>query len=259
MKAPDLTPTLAPDVPRRWARPDFDPRVVRGISIDLDDTLWPIGPTIVGAEAALQSWLGEHAPAAARLSEQPGVRSRVRQAVQARWPERLHDLSFLRQASIEALLHESGEDPALAPQAFEVFFAARQQVTLFDDAAPALQRLAARYPVCTLSNGNADVHQVGIGQWFVGTVTAKALGVAKPDARVFAAACQTLRCEPAAVLHVGDDLQLDAVGALRAGLPCAWVHRDAEPVTALADWPVDETRPQLVVRDLWALCDALGV
>jgi HAD superfamily hydrolase (TIGR01549 family) len=240
-------------------RADFDPQGVRAISIDLDDTLWPIGPTIVGAEAALQSWLGEHAPAAARLALQSGVKSRVRQAVQARWPDRLHDLSFLRQASIEALLRESGEDPALAPLAFEVFFAARQQVRLFDDAAPALQRLAARYPVCTLSNGNADVKRVGIGQWFVGTVTAKALGVAKPDAQIFAAACQALGCEPAAVLHVGDDLQLDAVGALRAGLPCAWVHRDAEPVTALADWPVDETRPQLVVRDLWALCDALGV
>jgi len=259
MKALAPTPTLAPGAERCWTRADFDPRVVRAISIDLDDTLWPIGPTIVGAEAALQAWLGAHAPAAARLSEQPGVRSRVRQAVQARWPERLHDLSFLREASIEALLRESGEDPALAPNAFAVFFAARQQVSLFDDALPALQRLAARYPVCTLSNGNADVHRVGIGGCFVGTVTAKALGVAKPDARVFAAACQTLGCEPAAVLHVGDDLQLDAVGALRAGLPCAWVHRGAEPATALANWPAGEAQPQVVARDLLALCAALGV
>jgi FMN hydrolase / 5-amino-6-(5-phospho-D-ribitylamino)uracil phosphatase len=259
MKALAPTPTLAPGAAQCWMRADFDPRVVRAISIDLDDTLWPIGPTIVGAEAALQAWLGEYAPAAARLSEQPGVRTRLRQAVQARCPERLHDLSYLRQASIEALLREAGEDPTLAPSAFAVFFAARQQVTLFDDALPALQRLAARYPVCTLSNGNADVHRVGIGQCFVGTVTAKDLGVAKPDVRVFAAACQTLGCEPPAVLHVGDDLQLDAVGALRAGVPCAWVHRGADPAAALADWPSDEAQPQVVVRDLLALCAVLGV
>lgn len=259
MEALAPTPTLAPGAPRCWSRADFDPRVVRAISLDLDDTLWPIGPTIVGAEAALQAWLDAHAPAAARLALQDGVKARLRQAVQARWPDRLHDLSFLRQASIEALLREAGEDPALAPHAFEVFFAARQQVSLFDDALPALQRLAARYPLCTLSNGNADVHRVGIGPYFVGTVTAKDVGVAKPDARVFAAACQTLGCEPAAVLHVGDDLRLDAVGALRAGVPCAWVHRGAEPAAALADWPSGEALPPLVVSDLWALCDALGV
>ena len=30
---------------------------VKAITLDLDDTLWPIWPTIARAEAALQDWL----------------------------------------------------------------------------------------------------------------------------------------------------------------------------------------------------------
>ncbi len=38
---------------------------IRVVSLDLDDTLWPVAPTIAGAEAALRDWLVEHAPATA--------------------------------------------------------------------------------------------------------------------------------------------------------------------------------------------------
>ena len=42
---------------------------VRVIAFDLDDTLWPVRPVIMGAEKALNRWLGESIrewPAAAR-------------------------------------------------------------------------------------------------------------------------------------------------------------------------------------------------
>ena len=38
---------------------------IRAITIDLDDTLWPIWPIIARAEAALAAWMAEHAPATA--------------------------------------------------------------------------------------------------------------------------------------------------------------------------------------------------
>ena len=38
---------------------------IRAISLDLDDTLWPIWPTIAKAEATLLQWLGTHAPTTA--------------------------------------------------------------------------------------------------------------------------------------------------------------------------------------------------
>ena len=34
----------------------------QALTLDLDDTLWPIWPTIARAEQALQDWLRQHAP-----------------------------------------------------------------------------------------------------------------------------------------------------------------------------------------------------
>ena len=52
---------------------DLDLSRIRAITLDLDDTLWPVWPTIARAEAQLQSWLQQHAPAAHALAGQPGM------------------------------------------------------------------------------------------------------------------------------------------------------------------------------------------
>ncbi|KAB7534760.1 HAD family hydrolase, partial [Verminephrobacter sp. Larva24] len=58
---------------------------IRAISIDLDDTLWPIRPTIARAEAALLDWLGQHAPAtAAALADGQALRALGRQVLALR-------------------------------------------------------------------------------------------------------------------------------------------------------------------------------
>ena len=44
---------------------------IRAITLDLDDTLWPIWPTIARADQAMRDWLAERAPAAARLAAEP--------------------------------------------------------------------------------------------------------------------------------------------------------------------------------------------
>ncbi len=65
---------------------------------------------------------------------------------------------------------------------------------------------------------------------------------------------------PAEVLHVGDDPELDVIGAQRAGLRCAWLNRTPASWSALL--PPDPTEsgaiePDLIVRDLAELADAL--
>ena len=35
---------------------------IRTITLDLDDTLWPVSPVIMRAEQALYRWLQEHYP-----------------------------------------------------------------------------------------------------------------------------------------------------------------------------------------------------
>ncbi len=202
---------------------------IRAISLDLDDTLWPVWPIIARAEEVLQQWLAQHAPAAAALGQDREVLRQIRQQVQLDWSERGHDLAALRQEAIRRLLVQAGEPEDLAPDAFEVFHAERQRVELFDDAMPLLRHLAARYPLLAITNGTADVHRVGLGAWFRHAVNAPTLGCAKPDPGIYHHAAQLAGLAPHQVLHIGDDAHLDAWGARQAGMACVWLNRHGKP------------------------------
>lgn len=224
---------------------------VRAISLDLDDTLWPIWPTIDRAEAVLHAWLALHAPATAALFANAEALREIRVQVGHDRPDLKHDLSALRLESIRRALSRAGDDPALAEPAFDEFFAERQRVTLFPDARPALEMLAARYPLVSLSNGNADLALIGLAPLFKAQVSALALGVAKPDARMFLAAADAVGVQPHEVLHVGDDVLMDVLGARDAGMQTVWVNRTE------ALWPHPQ-EPDLEVATLTELCEALG-
>lgn len=220
--------------------------------MDLDDTLWPIWPTIAQAELRLQEWLALQAPATATLFSSPQQRHVLREQAERSWPQHHHDLSFQRREMIRLGLLACGDDPELAVPAFEVFFAARQQVQLFDDSLHALQRLSARWPVLALSNGNADVERVGIGRYFCGSVSARDAGVAKPDVRIFQAAADRLQLAPNQILHVGDDESLDVLGALAAGMQTAWINRSDKL------WSFGQ-QPEISVAGMDELCELLFV
>ncbi|QRF55261.1 MULTISPECIES: HAD family hydrolase [Variovorax] len=241
--------TSDPTVPASSA--PLDLKRISAITLDLDDTLWPIWPTIERAEAVLHAWLLREAPKTAALLVTPGVLRELREATAKERSDLAHDLSALRRESIRTALRRAGEDPALADPAFDAFFAERQRVTLYDDALPALKWLSERYPLVAVSNGNADIHKTGVGRWFRTAFNARAFGSGKPHAPIFRAAAASVGLLPKDVLHVGDDAELDVVGALNAGMQAAWLVRDERP------W-VHGARPQLIVPNLHALCVALG-
>lgn len=231
---------------------------VRAISLDLDDTLWPIWPTIERAEQVLLQWLVQHAPATAAMCATPAALREIRAHMVQHRPDLQHDMSALRRESIRLALTRAGDDPALAEPAFEVFFEQRQRVDLFPDVLPALEFLARRYPLVSLSNGNADLQRVGLARFFRGAISAHAFGVPKPDPRIFHAAASLAGVAPEEVLHVGDDTVLDVLGAQGAGMQAAWANR----VEAI--WPHGGqdgqagALPELEFSSLSALCDALS-
>jgi len=225
----------------------FDIGRIKAITLDLDDTLWPIWPTIERAEKVLHDWLVDHAPMAAALFSSPLALRDIRDQLAASRPELKHDMSAVRRESIRLAMYRSGEDPLLADAAFDVFFAQRQRVTLYDDAMPALEFLSSRFPLVSVSNGNADVVRVGLGNFFRAAISAREFGVGKPDPRIFHAAAGALELDPEDVLHVGDDATLDALGAMNAGMQSAWLNRSDHP------WP-HEAQPQLTVSGLDELC-----
>ncbi|WP_404299625.1 HAD family hydrolase [Alicycliphilus denitrificans] len=224
---------------------------IRAITIDLDDTLWPVWPAITRAEAALAGWLAAHAPATAALFGDAQTLRAIRVRMNELRPELRHDLSALRRESIRLALTQAGDDPQLAEPAFEFFFAERQRVDLFEDALETLEFLSARYPVVAVSNGNADVQRIGIGRYFRASLSATRLGVAKPDARIFHAGARAAGVDSSEVLHVGDDALLDAQGALDAGMQAAWLN------TAGAAWPHEGAPPHATVPSLTVLCRLL--
>ena len=227
-------------------------KIVQAITLDLDDTLWPVWPTIERAEKALDAWLSDRAPMTAALFSNPVARDDIRAYVLRTRPELKHNFSAMRREAIRLALYRSKEDPLMAEEAFEVFFAERNRVTLFDDALLALEFLSSRFPVVALTNGNADVHRVGLGKYFAASVSAQDFGVGKPDPRIFHAAAGAVSVPVENVLHIGDDAALDVLGALNAGMQAAWLSRAGQ------QWEHDD-QPHLTVTDLTQLCDHLGL
>ncbi len=226
-------------------------KIVKAITLDLDDTLWPVWPAIERAEKALENWLSQHAPMTAALFANASVRDEIRTHVVRTRPELKHNLSAVRREAIRVALYRSKEDPLLADKGFDVFFAERNRVTLFDDAVLALEFLSARFPVVALSNGNADIHAIGIAPYFKASISAQDFGVGKPDARIFHAAAGAVDASPAQVLHIGDDPGLDVLGALNAGMQTVWLNRPADV------WKHDD-KPHLSVASLTQLCDYIA-
>lgn len=226
---------------------------VRAVSLDLDDTLWPIAPVIARAELELHAWFQHHAPATAALFDVATL-VQLRDAIAGEFPDRAHDFTWMRKLAIERALVAAGDDPALAEPAFECFFRWRQQVVLFSDALPALARIATRYPLIGLTNGNADWHSIGLSPYFNrGVLAAREFGQGKPHAAFFHEACKRLDLPPAQVLHGGDDWHLDVEGALDAGLQAVWLRHTELP-------PAKFSAPRRVAQadSLLALCDLLG-
>ena len=222
---------------------------LRAITLDLDDTLWPVAPAIARAEAALHAWLSTHAPAVASRYDVVALRG-LRDRVAAERPDWAHDFTQVRLHSIRLALGEAGADPVLADAAFAAFWAARNQLDLYEDVHPALTALASRFPLLALTNGNADLGLAGVAHYFTGVVSAREFGVGKPDGRIFAEACRRLGLAPGEVLHVGDDWALDVQGARGAGLHAAWLCR--QPA---APAPVQE--PAWVIAHLGELVERL--
>lgn len=211
------------------------PVPVRGVLFDVDDTL-------VDTRAAFAAALG--AVAARFLPDVPIERHPDVLAVWRRddgghfraYVRGETDFHGQRRARANAL-HAVFGGPVLDGAAYaewsDVFEATiHASWRPFDDVPGAVGRVAARgLRFGAVTNNDVAYQQrkltgAGLGRvrLLVGLDT---LGVGKPDARVFEEACRRLGTEPAETVFVGDELDVDAVGAARAGLVGVWLDRPA--------------------------------
>ncbi len=197
-------------------------RQIAAISLDLDDTLWPIAPTIVRAEARLHAWFETHFPEVALAYSITTMRA-LRERIWLENPALQHDFTATRMISLRAAMLPWGAVEADVQTAFEIFFDARHDVTLFPGTREALQRLAAHWPLIALTNGNADLSRIGLDRYFHAHIDARSFGAAKPDRGIFLAACSAAAAKPEHTLHIGDHPHQDVFGAMNAGMHAAWI------------------------------------
>lgn len=101
---------------------------------------------------------------------------------------------------------------------------------LFPDVLPVLDLLADGFRHAVLSNSSIHnqerkLRALGVRDRFEVVVCAVELGVSKPAAGAFHAACDALALEPGEVAYVGDEPDIDAGGAVAAGLMGIWLDR----------------------------------
>jgi len=228
------------------------PAEVRALCFDLDDTFWAVRPVLVRAEQRMSDFLQGRHPELARGYSSDAL-FEWRRALAAEVPARAHDMTWLRTEALRRWIVAQGHDPKIADHAFEVFIAARNEVELYPDVLPALRALGARYRLATLSNGNADVHRIGLGAHFSLCTNAERIGAPKPQAAAFHHVAHELGVEAHELLYVGDDPLLDVEGARAAGCRAAWLNRAARA------WPAElECHADFVVSDLVELVAQLS-
>lgn len=224
---------------------------ILALTLDLDDTLWPVLPALERADHAVDTWLQQHYPDVARAWPIAAMRE-LRARIATERLDLAHDFTTQRQLTLQHVFATCGISAAPVDALWEIYFAARNSVELYPESLPALERIAARWPLASLTNGNADLQRIGIHAHFAHHVCARDSGVAKPDPRIFQVAARQLGVAPDHILHVGDDPLMDIVGARDAGMRTAWINRCGEP------WPAElGAAPELDLRDMGVLADWL--
>ncbi len=227
--------------------------MIKVIGFDLDNTLWPVKPAILGAEKALSAHLRSLHPDIQYPHPQSAV---LRDELIAQDPSLSFRLTALRREVLSVVIREI---PALretanklADEAMIIFLRSRSLVTPYAAAETTLAELSQTYALCALTNGNADLSRIAIGQYFDFVRSAEEEGAPKPEPALFLYALSRVGCEPHEMVYVGDDPDLDIRAAASIGLKTVWFQSpDGRPVSPPP--PYDE-----VVHHLEELPDAIA-
>ena len=227
------------------------PTTVKCVTLDLDDTLWDCPPVIIAAEKAFHDWLCIRYPQIAAHYQLSDLVTHRREFFEQLNHSKPYDFTFLRKCWLSNLGTQWGHGDALVEEGFEIFIAARNRVELYPGVARVLESLNAKYQLGALTNGNADVHRIGIGHWFHFVVNAAEAKALKPSPAIFEAALECAGVSAAQAVHVGDDPLRDVQGAAAIGMRTVWVN------AADAGWPGGK-EPDAVVKTVNELAEVLS-
>ncbi len=224
---------------------------IKCITLDLDDTLWPVGPTIIKAESELYMWMQKNYPQVSNTYTHQQLTEK-RMVLQASRKDISHDVTEVRYCSLLELGKEFGYDEKFAKQAMALFRHYRNQVEPYESCEPILSTLKQHFIIGAITNGNVQLDQIPIGKYFDFVVTAEEIGVCKPHSKMFESASQCADVPLTDILHIGDSAQTDVIGAINAGCKAIWFNNKRVP------WPGGQN-PHHVVHCLTELPAILNI
>ena len=104
------------------------------------------------------------------------------------------------------------------------------KLVLFDDVIPALRELKSRGLILGLISNverdlTATINELGLPSWLDIVVTSLEAGFSKPQPEIFEEAMRRAAVQPSEAVYVGDQYQVDCVGAERAGMKGILIDR----------------------------------
>lgn len=94
-------------------------------------------------------------------------------------------------------------------------------------------------------NINTVLAEFGLDGLFEEVIESAAVGIRKPDPRIFRLGTEALGLEPEDVMVVGDSFTNDIVPAAEAGCRTAWLKGEG-----WTDTVFDEQLPDIVIKDI---------
>jgi 2-haloacid dehalogenase len=165
----------------------------------------------------------------------------------------------LHRMSLDQVLREVGAE-GFDPAAREELTTAWERLPAWPDSAPGLERLARRFTVTTLSNGNRS-QQTALMQFaalpFQRLISAEDFHHYKPDPEVYLGAASALGLEPARVMMVASH-KSDLRAAQAAGLRAAFVERPLEKGPGGGADLLPDPLADIQATDFMDLADRLG-
>ena len=216
---------------------------IRALSFDLDDTLWDCAPAIRHAESTLLAWYARETPRIADAHDAASLAAH-RADVLAAHPELAVDVTASRRKAIERLLDDHDYPITHVDDAFDVFLRARSEVVLYEGVPELLGALAARYRLAAITNGNADLGQIGLADHFEAIFAASLERAPKPAPDMFHDCLERLDIEAHELLHIGDNARTDVGGARAAGVRAAWFNARGDA------WPDALPEPDLEIASI---------
>ena len=218
------------------------------ISFDGDGTLWDFRSSMENALALTlqQLRLIVATEATKRLTVQKMIE--IRDSVASELGKGVVGHEEIRYTAFLRTLEYVGErSQPVAKQLYQFYMEARFSGTRpYPDVPVGLKDLKNRYRIGMISNGNSYPERCGLPNTFDFTVFAPECGFRKPDRRIFEFTLSRIDCDPQEVLHVGDSLKDDVLGARNSGLRSVWLNREHL---------INETDiiPDLEIRDMHGL------